>query len=93
MTASPGRNSSQDMAMGMVHVDDIKLLTTKIVGDVEDVPKITPQKLRMISPDGMVQAKLVRRLHACKPNPFLYTILNREGRFLIGQSNLVPSLF
>jgi hypothetical protein len=54
MTASPRRNSSQDMAMRMVHVEDIKLLMAKIVGNVEDVPKITPQKLRMINPDGMV---------------------------------------
>jgi hypothetical protein len=38
----------------MVNVEDIKLLMTKIAGDVEDVPKITPQELRMINPDGMV---------------------------------------
>jgi hypothetical protein len=80
------------MAMRMVHVEDIKLLMTKIVGDVEDIPKITPQELRMINSDGMVQPKLVRRLHARKSNPFLYTILNRKGRFLIGQGDLVPSL-
>jgi len=93
MTASLGCNAPQDMAMRMVHVEDIKMLTTKIMGDVEDIPKITPEKLRMISPDGMVQAKLVRRLHTCKPNPFFYTILNREGGLLIGQGDLMPSLF
>jgi hypothetical protein len=42
------------MAMRVMHVEDIKLLMPKIVGDVEDVPKITPQELRMINPDGMV---------------------------------------
>jgi hypothetical protein len=92
-TASLGCNSPQDMAMGMMYVEDIKLFTTKIARNVEDVPKIIPEKLGMINPDRMVQTKLIRRRRARKPNPFLYAILNWKRRFLISQGDLMPSLF
>jgi hypothetical protein len=54
ITASPRCNSSKDMAMRVMNIEDIKLLVTKILAYVEDVPKITPQELRMITLDGVV---------------------------------------
>jgi hypothetical protein len=54
MTASSRRNSSKDMAMRVMNIEDIKLLVTKMLAYVEDVPKITPQELRMITLDGVV---------------------------------------
>jgi hypothetical protein len=54
MTASPCCNSSKDMAMRVMNIKDIKLLVTKILANVEDVPKITPEELRIITFDGVI---------------------------------------
>jgi hypothetical protein len=91
--ASSRRNPSQDVTMRVVHVKDIKVFTTKIVTDVKNIPKMSPQELGIINPDGMVQTKLVRCLHPCKANPSLYAVLERERRFLIGQGDIMPSFF
>jgi hypothetical protein len=54
MSASPRRNPSQEMAIRMVHVEDIELFFTKVDGKVKDVPKIIPEKLWMINLHGMI---------------------------------------
>jgi hypothetical protein len=44
MAGSSRRDPSDEMTMGMVHVDEIELFLPKIVGEVQNIPEVLPKK-------------------------------------------------
>jgi len=80
------------MTMGVVHIENIELFLTKIVGEVYNVTQMSGQKRGLIKLHRMVQSKSIRGLHSGLEDPFFNTILDWKRRFSIGKGNIMPSL-
>ena len=80
------------MAMRLMDIEEIELFLTNIVREAQNIVQVLPKKRRMIDLYGTVQVKSVRGLHRCLLDPFFDAILYGEGRFAIGEDDVVPSL-
>jgi hypothetical protein len=80
------------MAVGMVDMENVKLLFTKIPGEIGYVTQMRREKPRMIKLHRMVQLKSIRGLDSRLQDPFFNTILRREGGFPVGKGDIMPSL-
>jgi hypothetical protein len=80
------------MTMGVVHIENIELFLTKIMGEVYNVTEMRGQKRGVIKFDGMIQSKSIRGLHSGLEDPLLNTVLQGERRFSIGKGDIMSPL-
>jgi hypothetical protein len=81
------------MAVGVVNIENIKFFLSKIMGEVEDVTQVDPEKGRMIKLHRMVEVKPIRDFDSGLGNPFLNAILDRKRGLPIGKGHIMPSFF
>src|SRR3972149_6470349 len=75
MARSPRCDPSDEMAMGMMDIEDIELFLANIVRETLNIAEVLPKKGGMIDLQGMVQLKSIRGLHARLPDSLFDAIL------------------
>jgi hypothetical protein len=88
-----GCNSSKDMTMGVVGIQEVKSLPIEIVREMPNVLKIFQEERRPVNFQGMIQMETVRRPDSGLKDPLFDAVLERKGGLPVGKHHIVAPLF